>query len=533
MLLLLALALVAAPPARGRDICVSPAGRSGGDGTAQRPMPTLAAALAVAGRGDIVRLAAGLYREGEIRLRRGGAPGRPLEIRAEPGAPAVISGATVVTGWRPVGGGVWRRDGWATDSQQLFCDGAPLAQIGAANPFTTADGGDGHPCLPPRDGSPATLPPGSFCFDSRARALYCRLPADAAPGRHALEASTADFLLDGGDATDVVLRGLTFRHSNGTAAGARAALVRVGGSGWLVEDCEFAAGDFAGVAVAGERHVFRRCRFAANGCLGVDVNGSDAAHGNERYAARPPQNLLFDADRIEANNYRGFYEHWHAGGIKLVPGVRGATLRGCAVLDNRGPGIWFDASLGANAVEDCLVARNAVGIAYEIGRPAAGDAVGLLVRNNRIADNREQGLYVSASSGAVVEHNTFYRNGWDVVLHGMPRTGASLAHNRVRDNVLLGRDADAIVYVGEGASDNTLGGNVYARGGGRVRVGAVAGGGYDARYNDLPSLRAAAPELGASGESRAVEWADPEALDFRIVAPADVRAKGWQPPPGK
>jgi hypothetical protein len=262
------------------------------------------------------------------------------------------------------------------------------------------------------------------------------------------------------------------------------------------------------------------------------VNGETAPPAvATRPAARPPQQLVFASLTITGNNRRGFYSHWHAGGMKLIPQVRGIAVRDCTVADNAGPGIWFDASLGGNAVEDNIVVRNRVGIVYEISGPAPDDAQGILIRNNRVALSEHQGIFVSASRGAVVERNTLFRNRWDIVLHGMPRDGATLKRNRVTHNILFGSAADQIVYVGDGASDNIVDANVYARGGGQVRFGAVTGRGYDARYNDLRSLRADWPAFESTGESRGVPWRDAEKLDFRIDTADGLKDAGWQPVP--
>jgi parallel beta-helix repeat protein len=517
-------------PLHAREIFVAPSGNAGNPGTLEKPLATIADALRAAGAGDVITLGAGTYRETNLKLSRGGEAEHPLILQAQRGAEVIIAGSARVDQWIAVGNGVWRRPAWATNSQQLFCDGKPLKQIAAQSPFTEMDTGDGNNCLPRVGKSQRDLIAGSFYYDNDHGDLFCRLADNGNPNDHLMEASVADDLLDGGQVSHVVVRGITFRHSNGTASGKRSALLRVGGNGWLIEDCVFASGDFAGVAISGEKIVLRRCRVIDNGCVGLDVNGSDAAHNYQRYPDRPSQDLVFDGLTITGNNSRGFYEYWHAGGMKLIPGVRGATIRNCTVTGNHGPGIWFDAALGGNVVENNLVVENSTGINVEISSPGPKDTFGIRIQNNRVVRNQNQGIYISASQGADVSHNSLLENRWDIVLHGMPRGADTLAHNVVRDNLLFGRDADLIVYVGPGASDNVVDGNLYVRAGERVAIGAVKAPGYDARFHTLGVLRKEFPELEKSGLSRTVRWQNSKELDFRIVEPASVRAKGWQGP---
>jgi parallel beta-helix repeat protein len=300
----------------------------------------------------------------------------------------------------------------------------------------------------------------------------------------------------------------------------------VDGRGWLIEDCTFELGDFAGIKLSGEDHVLRNSIVRDNGCVGVDVNGSDADHDYARYDTRGKQNLLIENVMVTGNNRRAFNEFWHSGGMKLIPGVRAATVRGCRVTDNAGPGIWFDASLGDNLIENNLVARNTVGVSIEISYPGPNDTHSAIVRNNRVAFNRDQGVYVSASRGVHVIRNTLYQNAWDLVIHGMPRAEGSLGDNVVRDNILNGKAADLIVYNGKDAGSLDIDGNVYARGDG-VRIGITAGTGYDAPIHDLRSLWKQHPTFERSGESRDVRFRDPTALDFRLIGSDAAADKGW------
>jgi parallel beta-helix repeat protein len=508
-----------AGPVFARTIVVDPSVSSG--------PKTVTDAIKLAQPGDTVRIRGGTYRETSIGLVRSGTPQAPIIVEAAAGETVVICGSLPVTEWADAGNGVWRRGGWKIESQQLFVDGRPLTQIGAANPFTTTDSGDGKVCLPPVGKNASDLVDDSFHYDRNTQTLFIKLADNARPADHLIEASIGASILDGNNHSHIVLRGITFRHNNGTAAGSRLGLVNVGGQGWVIEDCTFEFGDFAGIKLEGDNHILRNSVVRGNGCVGVDVNGSDAQSNFTRNDARPKQNLLIEGLSVTGNNRRAFNEYWHSGGMKLIPGVRGVTVRDCQVTDNAGPGIWFDASLGDNRIEDNLVARNTVGVSIEITYPAAGDDYSALVRNNRVVFNRDQGVYVSASRGVRVERNTLHQNAWDVVVHGMPRAEGALGENVIRDNILGGKNADLIVYNGPDAGSITIDGNLYARSDGKARIGLTSGTGYAAEATDLRSLRRQHPALERSGEVRAIRFKDPAALDFRVIGAVATPDKGW------
>jgi parallel beta-helix repeat protein len=532
---------VLASAATARTLEVDPAGDDRGPGTPSQPLRTIGQALRRATAGDTVLIHTGTYREGPLTLRQGGTPDQPLTLQSAPGAEVILKGSDPVTNWQDAGHGTWRRADWRVNSQQLFVDGTPLQQIGVQSPWHTHAVNDGKVALPPVGKDLTDVTPGTFLYDAPTRTLTCMLPDRSDPNRHLMEASVRDSLLDGEDKTNVVIRGLTFLHSNGTAKGHWAALLRVmGGNGWQIEDCTFAWGDFAGATFAGDGHTVRRCRFIHNGDEGLGLSGSDAAHAYKRYRDRPPQNIVFEDLTVAHNNYRRFYEHWHAGGMKLIPAIRAVTVRRCTVADNWGPGIWFDGALGENIVEDNVVVRNRTGIFYEVSEPSEGDRFGIRIRNNRVASNANQGIYISASSGARVESNTCFRNAWDIVLHGMPRRDFGydmwLRDNVVRDNILHGRDADVIAFVGAGATHNTIDGNFYAMGPAqhdpskiarnRIAFSATTGD-YSVTHRDLPALSA---EQGfeLTGLAGDPQWVNANELDFRLRTGSPAAGRGWQ-----
>ncbi len=512
-------------------ICVAPTGDDAGSGSADQPVRTLARALALVPIGGRVSMARGIYREGGLTLARGGTAERPLVIEGAGIGESVITGSVPVTGWRNAGGAVWSVTPWDTNCQQVFADGEPLVQIGTRSPWHVKVVWAGKVSLPPVGSDVDDLVPGSFHHDGDTRTLSCRLADGSDPNAHQLEASSQDCLLSGGSAEHVIVRGVTFRHSNGTATGDRSFLVRTGPSHWTIEDCEFAAGDFTGLGITGDHHIVRGCRIIGNGDTGIDLNGSDAAHGYRWYADRAPMEVLIERCLIAGNNARGFFSDWHAGGMKCVPACRNVTVRGCEVRDNRGAGIWFDHCLGGILIEDNLVVGNRTGIFYEISKPAVGDGYGALIRNNRIVASAQQGVYISASEGARVEGNTFHGNRVNLAIHGMPRSGHVLSGNRARDNIFAAAGlADVILFQGKDASDNQIDGDFYAAK--QPRIGLVTGSGYDITHRDLGRL---AGDSGCERDGRCGDpgWRGADTLDFALPASSQASGKGWRPDPGR
>ncbi|MFS0705390.1 right-handed parallel beta-helix repeat-containing protein [Cellulomonas sp. 179-A 9B4 NHS] len=110
-------------------IHVSVHGSDDAAGTADAPLRTIDRAAQLARPGDTVTVHAGTYREW-VRPRRGGrSDERRITYQAAPGEHVRITGSEQVTGWEPVGGGVWRVE-------------VPNTLFGEVNPFAVEVDGD-------------------------------------------------------------------------------------------------------------------------------------------------------------------------------------------------------------------------------------------------------------------------------------------------------------------------------------------------------------------------------------------------------
>ena len=99
-----------------------------GNGTLEAPFSRIQSAADVARPGDEVVVFPGVYREA-VNPIHGGTPDARITYRAYENGTAIITGAERVTGWEPIGNGVWR----TFVPNSLFTD---------RNPFTTLVSGD-------------------------------------------------------------------------------------------------------------------------------------------------------------------------------------------------------------------------------------------------------------------------------------------------------------------------------------------------------------------------------------------------------
>ncbi len=103
------------------------AGRDG-DGSKERPFKRIGEAAKAAAAGDTVLVAPGVYRE-YVNPKNGGSKDAPIVYKSEEPLKAVITGAEVLTGWKPYKGDVWT----ARADNGIF---------GGYNPYTTYVYGD-------------------------------------------------------------------------------------------------------------------------------------------------------------------------------------------------------------------------------------------------------------------------------------------------------------------------------------------------------------------------------------------------------
>ncbi|MEM8890427.1 MAG: right-handed parallel beta-helix repeat-containing protein, partial [Bacteroidota bacterium] len=344
---------------------VDPAGNDAAEGSKKKPFKSLKRALKEAGEGVRIELAEGSYYESSLVLYKGGSAERPLIIQGKGFDKSQIKGSQKVENWEKVGEQLWQRKNWTVNSQQVFVNGEPMQQIGSLSPWHKRKLWDNKETLPPVGEGADDLRLNSFYYDTLEQKLLLMTEVD--PNKELVEASTADFVLDGQRINHVHLLDLGLMHTNGTYRGIRSNILRIGGNAWLLDQVDIAYGDFSGIKFGGTKHRIQNSLIRKNGALGLDGNNGpfreDATY----------MDIEIKRCRIEANNYRKFDPFWHAGGIKVIPAIRGLKILENVVCENYGQGIWFDHDLGENDIEGNWVINNRVGIMYEIAPPINPD----------------------------------------------------------------------------------------------------------------------------------------------------------------
>jgi len=362
-------------------------------GTIEKPFKTITSGLTHLKPGDTLYVRAGTYRESVAMLREpwdfldqsypsmpsGQSDSRRIRVIAYEEEKPLVKGSDVVTGWTKYKEDVYVKD-WAVNSQQVFCDGVLLQQIGGEIDPANIQWWRGR-----KGDSLADLEAGSFFVDVPGKKLYVWLKDGTDPNAHEMEVSVRPFLL--WVRLDYVhIRGLSFMHDNMLAKITWPASVLQGAFN-IAEDCDFTWCDFSGLSVSGKFNTLIRCKMNHNG-----NNGFGAGGRGHRF---------IDCE-FSFNNHQRWSASWHAGGMK----VNGYDLlfSGCTFEGNiESPGFWNDGECSNLTIENSRAIRNGCGIMIEIGRK-------VVIRNNIVAENG-RGIYISSSSDCDILHNICYRNG--------------------------------------------------------------------------------------------------------------------------
>jgi hypothetical protein len=435
----------------------SPAADDGNDGSPSAPLKTISAAAALAGPGETVRVAPGVYRE-RVSPARGGLPDAPVTYEAiEPGR-AVIKASDLYSGsWESIAPGVWR----TVLPQAMFTDLLPTGKPGY-NPFaveaTRLPGRktlgqvicDGDLLVEADTLDTVQATPGTWRVGDDGLTLTVHLPGGS-PDAHVIEISCRMrcFAPHERGLGYVVVRGLVMEHAaNQFPSGfynrppnnchPQAGMLSTrSGHHWTIErntlrlasavaiDC----GNEGRRDIEGDRasleydevgwHTIRHNVITDCGACGIIGAGASDS--------------VISYNRIERINRR----NWTApetGGVKLHFCDR-TILEGNLVRDCDCFGIWLD-----NRYTDARITRNSVincqkeGIFMELGEGPA------LVDNNVVAYTRcGAGIYCHDASGLTIAHNLCYGNGhFGIYLRTVTdRCPTGTSNNRVLNNVLI------------------------------------------------------------------------------------------------
>jgi parallel beta-helix repeat protein len=368
-------------------------------GTSRAPVRTLARAVELAqgynkqGRGVRVVLQPGIYRESIRVAATGTETPAPMVFEAAIKGTAIISGSDVWSDWRPDGNdGIfshsWQHawgltpypDGWSCcvvlsdlmrRREMVFANGQRLRQV------LTRD----------------ELTPGSFLISETARAVYLRLPAGLSIAATTLEVAVRSSLLLVDGRSNIVVRGVTFRHDN-SGVGGNAALTVQHSSDVRIEDNVLEWNHNRGLFFTTSRNLtVQRNVINSNGIGGIggwEVGGS-----------------LFADNETSFNNWKGHeagLTDWDPAGIKLLR-LRDTAILGHKSIGNQSYGIWLDT-----------------------------DCVNVLLQTVTATDNLLDGVFLEAVQGPIaVKESLLSRNGRSGILIANAANG-SLTANTVTGN---------------------------------------------------------------------------------------------------
>jgi hypothetical protein len=362
----------------GQVIHVDPVdGDDANDGASASPLRTIAAALkslkAIEGPAT-VQLAAGVYREGDLRITRRDAP---LLVQGSTPGETIISGAEVWTQWAERDGTLvapWPHD-WGEyklDSGYPKRDREAFRPAGKRSEIVVVDGQRLTQVIHADE-----LTPGSYRVDLEADELIVRLPEGKSAGSTVIEVGMRPNLLAVLQAKNVTLRNLVFTHAVSSHTRKD---VQFGNYGVAIfgehvkgeqnsvrpdrtfaenitlEDCWFIGNNSSGLTVSNTRHLTaRRCRFDDNGNSGVGANRI--------------QHVVWEGCSFDRNNWRlgllGNVYGWGPAGTKQLFADDVAFVR-CTFRENHATGLWLDTGNTNIRVEDSKMIGNAGnGLYYE------------------------------------------------------------------------------------------------------------------------------------------------------------------------
>lgn len=404
-------------------------------GQAPKPFTSIDTALTTLKGGDTLSLPGGTYRTFiDLRLARLLATTvsaeRPLTITgAATGVRTTVRGSDIVTGWRNLGNGLWSKNPWNFNSQQVFVDGQRFKQVGGviygnyptdpANPYAKSMLTSGG-IWPGRIAEGTnSLTDGSFFYDTRTKVLFVKYMAGDL-NAHTVEASVRGYLVFGSGMRYVNMKDITFEHSN-TSTVNRAGAVTINGTNMNFEGLVFRNVDSKGLVVSGSDTVIINNLFESCGQLGLQAQGSRFRVVNNTF---------------KTNNYRGFNTFWEAGGAKFVGGTSldHSEISANIAIRNNGDGLWFDWGASNNVIRNNVLAYNkGMGIHYEAGNAAT-------IHDNYAYGNTYRGIYAPHSSNVVIAHNMVIANGMDgaVVVDEGRRDTSGVLDLKPKSNRIIG-----------------------------------------------------------------------------------------------
>ncbi len=369
-------------------------GNDSNSGTVGSPYKTIQAAinksstLNRASVGSKVVINPGIYRE-YVNLSSYNVTSAPLTVQAAITGTAIIAGSNVLTGWTQESPTIYST-GWATNlgacpipngwptnfapiarrSEMVFVDGVPFTETMAYS----------------------ELVPGTFFVDESANKIYVSPGSSTNMATAIVEAAVRKQTLSMSGRTNVVLRGLVFRHAANCMNNSSASVN--GSNNVLIDAVQATSNNWGGLGVFNTTN--------------VTVQNSVASfNGGVGFTSTKDQNTLFNFNESDYNNWRGAqaaYYDWAMGGTKFFQ-MRSTTVQNHFSYNNQAQGLWFDTDNKDILIDNATLSGN-VQAALQIERNEGP----ITLQNSHLCLSG-QGVNVLTSSGLTVKNNAFYNNG--------------------------------------------------------------------------------------------------------------------------
>lgn len=368
-------------------------GSDGSSGTAGSPLQTIQAAVNEAnsknqqGVSTKIIVNPGVYRE-TVNIGNHGSSGATLTVEAAKPGTAIISGSDVLTGWNAEGNGIYSHTwtpnlgtcpvppAWpsgfadiARRTEMVYVDGTPLTQV-----MSRSD-----------------LKPGTFLVDESANMIYAYPASWVNMSSATVEAAVRPRTLTVSHRSNIILRGLTFRHAasclNTTGA------VISGSNNVLVDSVQALWNNWGGIGIYSTDN--------------LTVQNSIASHnGGVGISGYKDRNALFSANESDYNNWRGAQADlfdWASGGTKLML-MRNTTVQNQFSYNNQGQGLWFDTDNKDITVQNATLSGNVMA-----GLQVEADEGPISLQNSNLCSNGV-GVNLVNSRNVAIQNNVLFNN---------------------------------------------------------------------------------------------------------------------------
>lgn len=220
---------------------------------------------------------------------------------------------------------------------------------------------------------------------------------------------------------------------------------------------------------------------------GARIEGGSFSHNGQIGIVGSGEGASIEGTEIAFNNHAGYDSRWEAGGTKFWE-TRGLTVRNACVHHNDGPGLWTD-----------------------------NDNVDVLLENNLVFSNAEEGIRHEISFDAVIRGNVVARNatgGFDDWLWGSQILLQNGSNTEVRGNLVevaagFGNGI-GVIHQNRGAgalgpwatSGNIVRGNTVVHLGGQGRSGIVTDTGESRFWEEAGNVLDGNTYIVADGSAR-------------------------------